>query len=130
MSALPMTVTALSRYFVGETLYWQPTVLPGVLYRPYSGEHLATTGPDRTAQTGTLWIPSRGGRRSPAEFAAAQEKTGLFTLCPGDYIVPGTLNSTAVTGDVRDTYPQAVRIVSVTERIYGSSLDHWEVAVR
>lgn len=130
MSALPMNVTALSRYSVGETLYWQPTVLPGVLYRPYSGEHLSTTGPDRTAQTGTLWIPSRGGRRSPAEFSAAKDKTGLFTLCPGDYIVPGAIDTARLRGDAREKYPQALRIVSVTERIYGSSLDHWEVAVR
>lgn len=125
-----MTVTALSRYFVGETLRWQPTVLPGVLYRPYSGEQLSATGPERTAQTGTLWIPARGGRRSPSEFAAAGDKTGLFTLCPGDFILPGTMNAASVTGEVREFYPQALRIVSVTERMYGSALDHWEVAVR
>lgn len=125
---LPMTVTLLSRYTVGEDTCYQPAVLPGVLYRPHSGARLTSSGPEAPAQTGTLWIPARGGRRSPEALARAADKTGLFTLLPGDYVLPGTVTA-PVTGPLRESYPEARRITAVTARIYGTDLDHWEVSL-
>lgn len=126
---LPMTVTLFSRYQAGEKTHFVPTVLSGVLYRPYLGRTLSSAGPAATGKTGTLWIPARGGRRSPELLAAAADKTGLFTLLPGDYILPGTEALTEITGSIREKVPDARRILSVKERIYGTNLDHWEVEI-
>ena len=57
------------------------------------------------------------------------DKTGLFTLRPGDFILSGTVSDTTITGELRERYPNARRILTVTERRYGTSLDHWEVTV-
>ncbi len=126
---LPMTVTIFSRYTSGETLIWQPVILPGVLYRPAIGQNLTAIGPEFSRKTGTLWIPYRPGRVSGQEFFAAEDKSGLFTLRPGDFILPGTVNQTTITGELRELYPTARRILTVTERLYGTNLDHWEVTV-
>lgn len=126
---LPMTVTIFSRYSSGEQTHFVPTVLSGVLYRPYIGRTLSSAGPAATGKTGTLWIPARGGRRSPEVLAAAADKTGLFTLLPGDYILPGSGYLEEITGAIRESCPDARRILSVTERIYGTNLDHWEVEI-
>ena len=126
---LPMTVTIFSRYQTGEETHFVPTVLSGVLYRPYLGRTLNATGPAATGKTGTLWIPARSGRRSPDILAAASDKTGLFTLLPGDYILTGNENLEEITGSIREKCPDARRILSVTERIYGTNLDHWEVEI-
>ena len=126
---LPMTVTIFSRYTTGETLIWQPVILPGVLYRPAIGQNLTATGPEFSGKTGTLWIPYRPGRVSGQEFFAAEDKSGLFTLRPGDFILPGTVNKTTINGDLREICPEARRILTVTERLYGTNLDHWEVTV-
>lgn len=126
---LPMTVTIFSRYTSGETLIWQPVILPGVLYRPATGQNLTATGPEFSGKTGTLWIPYRPGRVSGQEFFAAEDKSGLFTLRPGDFILPGAVNDTTINGELRESYPEARRILTVTERLYGTNLDHWEVTV-
>lgn len=126
---LPMTVTIFSRYTSGETLIWQPTVLAGVLYRPAEGQNLTAIGPEFSGKTGILWIPYRPGRVSGQEFFAAEDKSGLFTLRPGDFLLPGTVNSTIVTGELRGSYPEARRILTVIQRLYGTNLDHWEVTV-
>ena len=126
---LPMTVTIFSRYQTGEQTRFVPTVLSGVLYRPYIGRTLSSAGPAATGKTGTLWIPARGGRRSPELLAAAADKSGLFTLLPGDYILPGSEKLEEITGSIRETIPDARRILSVKERIYGTNLDHWEVEI-
>lgn len=126
---LPMTVTVFSRYTSGETLIWQPVILVGVLYRPAQGHTLTATGPEFSGKTGTLWIPYRPGRVSGQEFFSATDKTGLFTLRPGDFILSGTVSDTTITGELRERYPNARRILTVTERRYGTSLDHWEVTV-
>ena len=127
---LPMTVTVFSRYSVGEKTWFQPTVLPGVLYRPYTGQNLPSSGPELTGKTGTLWIPARGGRRSPGALAAAAQKDGLFTLLPGDYLIPGTVSDgEPILAPLGEQYPDARRILAVTARIYGTALDHWEVEI-
>ena len=126
---LPMTVTLFSRYTAGETLIWQPVILAGVLYRPAEGQNLTATGPECSGKTGTIWIPYRPGRVSGQEFFQSEDKSGLFTLRPGDFILPGTVNNTSVSGELRESYPEARRILTVTERRYGTSLDHWEVTV-
>ena len=126
---LPMTVTVFSRYLADEKTHFVPTVLSGVLYRPYLGRTLNAAGPAATGKTGTLWIPARGGRRSPEFLEAAEDKTGLFTLLPGDYILPGTADFGEITGSIREKVPDARRILSVKERIYGTNLDHWEVEI-
>ena len=126
---LPMTVTIFSRYTSGETLIWQPVILPGVLYRPAEGQTLTATGPKFSGKTGTLWIPYRPGRVNGQEFFQSEDKSGLFTLRPGDFILPGTVNETTINGELRGLYPNARRILTVTERLYGTNLDHWEVTV-
>ncbi len=125
---LPMTVTVFSRYSVGEKTWFYPTVLPGVLYRPYAGQQLTSSGPEISGKTGTLWIPARGGRRAPEVLAEAAQKDGLFTLLPGDYLLPGAVSgSDPILAPLRGSYPGARRILAVTARIYGTALDHWEV---
>ena len=71
--------------------------------------------------------PLRGGRRSRAQLEAAADKTGLFTLLPGDFIAPGIFPQGAFTGELRQAVPEARRVKTVTERRYGTAMDHWEV---
>ena len=119
------SVTVLSRG-TDETV-WYPTVLPGVFLRRTDGDALTTGGPEPSGGL-TLWIPVRGGRRTRGEFSAAEDKTGLFTLLPGDYVIPEAVTGMEkLTGEPRKRFPQARRVKTVVARTYGSLLDHWEV---
>lgn len=118
------SVTVLSRG--GDESVWYPTVLPDVFLRRTDGDTLTTGGPEPSGGL-TLRIPVRGGRRSREEFSAAEDKTGLFTLLPGDYIIPEAVETEVISGEPRKQFPEAQRIKSVIARTYGSHLDHWEV---
>lgn len=119
------SVTVLSRG-TDETV-WYPTVLPGVFFRRTDGDALTTGGPEPSGGL-TLRIPVRGGRRTREELTAAEDKTGLFTLLPGDYVIPEAVTGMEkLTGEPRKQFPQARRVKTVVARTYGSLLDHWEV---
>lgn len=118
------SVTVLSRG--ADESVWYPTVLPDVFLRRTDGDALTTGGPDPSGGL-TLRIPVRGGRRSREEFSAAEDKTGLFTLLPGDYIIPEPVETEVISGEPRKQFPKARRIKAVVARLYGSHLDHWEV---
>lgn len=118
------SVTVLSRG--ADESVWYPTVLPDVFLRRTDGDALTTGGPEPSGGL-TLRIPVRGGRRSREEFSAAEDKTGLFTLLPGDYIIPEPVETEVISGEPRKQFPKARRIKAVVARLYGSHLDHWEV---
>nr|DAK72824.1 MAG TPA: hypothetical protein [Caudoviricetes sp.] len=118
------SVTVLSRG--ADESVWYPTVLPDVFLRRTDGDALTTGGPEPSGGL-TLRIPVRGGRRSREEFSAAEDKTGLFTLLPGDYIIPEPVETEVISGEPRKQFPEARRIKAVVARLYGSHLDHWEV---
>ena len=118
------SVTVLSRG--ADESVWYPTVLPDVFLRRTDGDALTTGGPEPSGGL-TLRIPVRGGRRSREEFSAAENKTGLFTLLPGDYIIPEPVETEVISGEPRKQFPKARRIKAVVARLYGSHLDHWEV---
>lgn len=118
------SVTVLSRG--ADEGVWYPTVLPDVFLRRTDGDTLTTGGPGPSGGL-TLRIPVRGGRRTRAELTAAEDKTGLFTLLPGDYIIPEPVETEAISGEPRKQFPKARRIKAVVARLYGSHLDHWEV---
>lgn len=119
------SVTVLSRGT--DEAVWYPAVLTGVFLRRTDGDTL-TTGGETPAGGMTLRIPVRGGRRTREELEAAEDQTGLFTLLPGDYVIPEAVNGgERITGEPRKIYPQARRIKTVIARTYGSNLDHWEV---
>ena len=119
------SVTVLSRG--ADESVWYPTVLPDVFLRRTDGDALTTGGPEPSGGL-TLRIPVRGGRRTREEFSAAEDKTGLFTLLPGDYVLPEAVSGMEqITGEPRKQFPEARRIKAVVARLYGSHLDHWEV---
>ncbi len=118
------SVTVLSRG--ADESVWYPTVLPDVFLRRTDGDALTTGGPEPSGGL-TLRIPVRGGRRTREEFSAAEDKTGLFTLLPGDYIIPEPVETEVISGEPRKQFPKARRIKAVVARLYGSHLDHWEV---
>ena len=117
------TITLYSRHPGG----WVGTRLLGTAIRYAQGQGLSAAGPKVTDRRTILYIPIRGGRRSPQELEAAENKTGLFTLRPGDYVALGAGETGGFTGEVRNQVPQALRITAVTDRIRGTALDHWEV---
>lgn len=118
------SVTVLSRG--ADEGVWYPTVLTDVFIRRTDGDTLTTGGPEPSGGL-TLRIPVRGGRRTRAELTAAEDKTGLFTLLPGDYIIPEPVETEVISGEPRKQFPEARRIKAVVARLYGSHLDHWEV---
>ena len=105
-------ITVYSRYGTDQPAKWQGTVLTGVFYRETAAEHLTAAGVGGDSPGLSLRIPLRGGRRSRAQLEAAADKTGLFTLLPGE---------------LRQAVPEARRVKTVTERRYGTAMDHWEV---
>lgn len=120
-------ITVYSRYGTDQPAKWQGTVLTGVFYGETAAEHLTAAGVGGDSPGLSLRIPLRGGRRSRAQLEAAEDKTGLFTLLPGDFIAPGIFPQGAFTGELRQAVPEARRVKTVTERRYGTAMDHWEV---
>ena len=120
-------ITVYSRYGTDQPAKWQGTVLTGVFYGETSADALTAAGSGQKSGGLSIRIPLRGGRRSREQLWAAEDRTGLFTLLPGDYIAPGIYPQGTFTGELRQTVPEARRVKSVTERRYGTALDHWEV---
>ena len=117
------TVTLYSRDGDG----WLGTRLSGTAIRYAQGQGLTAAGPKVTDKRTILYIPVRGGRRTRDALAAESEKTGLFTLLPGDYVALGAGKTGEISGELRNHVPDVLRICAVTDRIYGTALDHWEV---
>lgn len=121
----PMT-DALTLYSRLENGYFG-TRLTGTAIRRIQSQSLSPTGPKLEDRATILYIPARGGRRGAQEFSAETDKTGHFTLLPGDYVVLGESEQGLIPGELRQKIPGALRIRTVTDHVRGSSLDHWEV---
>ena len=119
----PMTDTVTLYSRISDR--WVGTRLTGTAIRYAQGQGLTAAGPKVTDKHTILYIPVRGGRRSPEQLEVEEEKNGLFTLRPGDYVALGEWKTGEFTGEIRKQVPEALRITAVTDRIRGTALDHW-----
>lgn len=66
----------------------------------------------------------------PKEFACLSDKTGKWTLAPGDVIILGASDYEPVKSisELRTLYDDVLVITSVDTRAFGGDMAHWEVS--
>jgi len=129
----PHTVTVYNKHREDGEEKWQRTVLYGVFWNAISGAVMRRTGATSTDSVQII-IPmaikaSRNEYRPPKEWAALTDKTGYWTLQPGDVVVKGALD-VEIDRSTKELqgYDDVLTITSVDTKGFGSGMDHWEVS--
>ena len=121
------TVTVYNRHGNDNPARWGRRVLRGVYWRTGVGTSLSVTGVTGGQLECLLIIPCRDGYVTPAMYAAAESHDDIWTLQPGDAIIPGEGPDGEITGAIQKAVPGCKLITSITDHWYGSTMDHWEV---
>lgn len=131
----PHSCTIYNRYRDGREDKWQRTVLAGIFWDNVRGITARTEAVDNN-DSAEIIIPAahRCGYLPPKVFAKAENKMGHWTLQPGDKIVFGNvafeIDETHRLAELEQSYDDVLTITKVDRRIFGSSLDHWEVGAK
>lgn len=127
----PHTVTLYNKYLDGGTEHWQRRVIAGVFWNSRQGEQRRKHNAEAVDGV-QLLIPCRyapSGYLKPQAWAALSQKSGFWTLAPGDTIVLGLWNQEIVRSTSELAALDDVRLItSVDERAFGSTMAHWEVS--
>lgn len=140
-------VTLYNRYIDAGTRSerYQRTYLSGVLWENRKAAEVLAGGGEMAANQAAVYIPRARGAAylPPADWLALAEKSGFWTLQPGDYLVRGLaveeisdeLDEEASVlfgiGDLKAKYGTVLRIASVDEMDTGSAaLAHWQIGAR
>lgn len=111
---------------------YQRTVLRGVFWDSAKGANIRKSGME-SADSVTLIIPKRvratGQYMKPKEWQRLADKTGYWTLQPGDRIVKGIVETEIekVSSELDKQYDDVLTITNVDEKQYGGNMAHWEV---
>ena len=124
------TVTIYNRHGNDSPAKWGRRVLKGVYWRTGVGTSLSVTGVTGGQLECLLIIPYRDGYVAPAMYAAAESHDDVWTLQPGDAIVPGEGTDGEITGAIQKAVPGFKLIGSIADHWYGSTMDHWEVTAK
>ena len=124
------TVTIYNRYGNDNPARWGRRVLHGVYWRTGTGASLSVTGVTGGQLECLLILPHRDGYVTPAAYAAAETHDDIWTLQPGDAIIPGEGPTDGLAGPIQKAVPGCKLIGSVTDHWYGSTMDHWEVTAK
>lgn len=111
-----------------------PTVIRGVSW--YSTvESTVTDAGLKAANKYVIRIPadadfSGKAYASPADFAAVQDRIGIFTLAQGSLIVHGEESSSLTPAQLQSKYGEVVTILGVTDNTRAPRGKHWKVVGR
>jgi hypothetical protein len=108
--------------------------LSGVFWNAIKGAVVRRTGVN-SADSLQLIIPigvqaSRAAYKPPKEWAALTDKTGAWTLQPGDVVVKGALDDVEIVRSTKElqAYDDVLTITSVDTKDVGGAMAHWEVS--
>lgn len=125
-------ITIYNKYVDIGIEKWQRTVLQGVFWNAIKGAVTRKTGVQNVDSVQII-IPksARAGYFSPKAWAALADKTGAWTLQPGDTIVKGALD-VEITKSPKElqAYDDVLTITSVDAKTFGGDMAHWEVSGR
>lgn len=124
------TVTIYNRHGNDNPTRWGRRVLRGVYWRSGVGTSLSVTGVTGGQLECLLILPCRDGYVTPTAYAAAESHDDIWTLQPGDAIIPGEGPDGEITGAIQKAVPGCKLIASITDHWYGSTMDHWEVTCK
>lgn len=124
------TVTIYNRHGNDNPTRWGRRVLRGVYWRSGVGTSLSVTGVTGGQLECLLILPHREGYVTPAAYAAAESHDDIWTLQPGDAIIPGEGPDGEIAGAIQKAVPGCKLITSITDHWYGSTMDHWEVTCK
>lgn len=124
------TVTIYNRNEVDFKEQLIPKLLSGVHTEQTVGAESSSEG-DRNS--GSLFVlipfkPHKNGFLPPHEYAAAEDKTGVWTLSPGDIITIGDTGAAENYAELA-ARTEAYRITEVKTFDFGG-LPHWEVTAK
>lgn len=131
----PHSCTVYNRYREGKEDIWQRTVLESIFGDNVRGLNSRTGAVDHE-DSAVIIIPAvnRKGYLSPKEYVKVEDKAGYWTLQPGDKIVFGKIlyeiDETHRLAELEKDYDDVLNITRVDRRIFGSTLDHWEVGAK
>lgn len=131
----PHTCTIYNRYRDGKEDKWQRTVLESIFWDNVRGLN-ARKGAVDNADGALIIIPAnvRSGYLAPKQFAQAVDRAHCWTLQPGDKIVFGRIDYEVDDlhrlADLERQYDDVLTITKVDRRLFGSSMDHWEVSAK
>lgn len=117
------TVTVLNRKYDSMTGrdVWTPTVIRGVSWHSDIKAAVTQSGL-KDAKTATIRIPlsaDTSGRTyiPPAEYKAAEDASGAYTLARGDVLVRGVVpdSLTLTPAEVQSAYEDSITIIGVTD---------------
>ena len=131
----PHAATVYNHYRDGREDRWQRTILKSIFWDNTRGIN-ARTGAIDNDDSALIIIPceDRTGYLPPKKFARTENKSGNWTLQPGDKIVFGAIdfeiNETHRLAELESDYDDVLTITKVDRHLFGSSLDHWEVGAK
>lgn len=131
----PHVATVYNHYRDGRGDKWQRTVLESIFWDNTRGIN-ARTGAIDNDDSALIIIPciDRFGYLPPKEFSKTEDKSGSWTLQPGDKIVFGSIDfeidETHRLAELESDYDDVLTITKVDRHLFGSSLDHWEVGAK
>lgn len=124
------TVTIYNRHGNDNPTRWGRRVLHGVYWRSGVGTSLSVTGVAGGQLECLLILPHREGYVTPTTYAAAENHDDIWTLQPGDAVIPGEGPEGEIAGAIQKAVPGCKLIASITDHWYGSTMDHWEVTAK
>lgn len=124
------TVTIYNRHGNDNPARWGRRVLHGVYWRSGVGTSLSVTGVTGGQLECLLILPHREGYVTPTMYAAAENHDDIWTLQPGDAVIPGEGPEGEIAGAIQKAVPGCKLIASITDHWYGSTMDHWEVTAK
>lgn len=124
------TVTLYNKYTAGGVEKWKRTVLSGVFWNSVEGAVLRKTGA-ASADSVVVLIPgSVGGYVKPKAWEALNDKSGSWTVKPGDTMVRGDVPVEIVRSTRElDGLDDVLTVTTVDDKRFGG-LAHLEVSGR
>lgn len=136
-------VTLYNRFIDGGEERWQRTVITGVEVMDNMGEAMRHSGAASSSarrmgpvsvSAMTVLVPkgAQGGYLPPMEWRLTENRTGCWTLQPGDTLVPEHClwEIEESVGELTQRYDRVAVISTVTDFDGRGDLCHWEVTAR
>jgi len=126
------TVTVYNKYVENGAEKWQRVVLKGVYWNAVRGALMRKTGASSTDSVVVIIPKSIDSAKSYApqkEFAALTDKSGRWTLSPGDTVVKGNqLHEIERSTSELSALDDVMIVTSADYKDFGGNMAHWEVS--
>lgn len=128
------TCTVYNKYANAGVEMWQRTVLTGVFWDSVRGSNFRKTGVENADSVFVL-IPHKvkADRQflPPQEWQSLEDKTGSWTLQPGDTIIKGNIAyEVEKSSKELERFDGCHKITKVDSKLFNSSMAHWECGAK